>query len=174
MVLRLLCLCFAMSLSTGVLADERYETLLSDLAKSETAAEADALSGEIWEIWLTAPDEAAQSVLDAAMVSRMSQDFLGAIRHLNRLVDGWPEYAEGWNQRATLFFILGDYDASLADVAETLAREPRHFGALSGKAVILMRQGKVALAQLAVQEALKFHPHLNERALLDINPGEDL
>ena len=58
--------------------------------------------------------------------------------------------------------------------ATVLAREPRHFGALAGKSVILFNQGKVGLAQIAVKEALKYHPYLNEGAILKSNPGTDL
>jgi len=155
-------------------ADDRYDTLLADLAVSETPAEAQAFSGEIWQIWLTAPDEAAQAVLDAAMTRREAYDFRGAIEELNRLIKSYPDYAEGWNQRATMYYLVGDYEASLKDVAETLAREPRHFGALAGKSVILFNQEKIALAQIAVREALKYHPHLNERAILNITPEKDL
>jgi tetratricopeptide (TPR) repeat protein len=155
-------------------ANERYEALLSELAGSATKSEADRISGEIWQIWLTAPDPAAQMVLDAALERRMSQDFLGAIKELDTLIAGWPDYAEGWNQRATIYWMLGRFEASLADVEEVLAREPRHFGALSGKAVILAGQGKIGLAQIAVREALKYHPHLNEAAILGVNPGQEL
>jgi len=158
----------------AVQADARYEALLAELAQSRTALEARALSNQIWEIWLTAPDAAAQEVLDAALARRQAQDFLGAIAELDRLVAGWPDYAEGWNQRATMYWLVGQLEASLADVDEVLAREPRHFGALSGKAVILMQQGKTALAQLAVRQALKHHPHLNERAILSVKPATDL
>lgn len=148
--------------------------MLTALASAETREKADQLSGEIWQIWLTAPDETAQEVLEKALRRREAYDFLGAIDHLNRLIAGWPDYAEGWNQRATLHFLRGDLEASLADVAETLAREPRHFGALSGKAVIFFQQGKIPLAQIAVREALKHHPFLQERAILNLNPGTDL
>lgn len=153
---------------------QTYEDLMSALASASTKAEADRLSSEIWQIWLTAPDETAQEVLDNAMRRRQAYDFLGAIEHLNRLVTAYPDYAEGWNQRATMYFLRGDFEASLADVDEVLAREPRHFGALSGKAVILFQQGKIPLAQIAVREALKYHPFLNERAILDASPGTDL
>lgn len=147
-----------------------YEALRS----SDTQAEADRIAGQIWEVWLTAPDEPAQALLDDAMQRRQALDFLGAINVLDRLVGAYPDYAEGWNQRATLYFMRGDYDASLADVAEVLAREPRHFGALSGKAVILFRQGKTALGQLALRQALDVHPWLRERALLEAMPDTDL
>jgi len=151
-----------------------YEDLMNSLRDAPNKAVADELSAQIWQIWLTAPDAAAQEVLDAAMVRRQAYDFLGAIEQLDRLVETYPDYAEGWNQRATMHFLRGDFEASLADVAETLAREPRHFGALAGKSVILFQQGKIPLAQIAVREALKFHPYLNERAILDAGPGTDL
>ena len=169
----LLSLSLAITASAAA-AQDGYEDLLAALAKSGSKAEADALSGRIWQIWLTAPDAAAQEVLDAAMTRRENYDFLGAIRHLDRLIETYPDYAEGWNQRATMHFLRGDFDASLSDVAETLAREPRHFGALSGKAVILFQQGRIPLAQIAIREALKYHPFLNERAILDANPGKDI
>lgn len=173
-MLRVLLISLALASPAAAQTNDRYEALLDALAQSGTAGEAQELSGAIWQIWLTAPDAGAQAVLDAAMARRMAQDYLGAIRELDRLVEGWPNYAEGWNQRATMYYLIGALEDSLSDVDEVLAREPRHFGALSGKAVILMAQGKVALAQLTVREALKYHPHLNERAILRVNPDSDL
>jgi len=168
-----------LGLASPALADPKgtspdYETLLGALKQASSQAEADALSNQIWQVWLTAPDAAAQEVLDAAMARRVAYDFAGAIAQIDRLIEGWPDYAEGWNQRATLHFLTGNLDASLADVAEVLAREPRHFGALSGKALILMQQGKTGLAKIAVREALKHHPFLHERAILDAEGGTDL
>ncbi len=152
----------------------RYETLMAALAQAPNRAEANRLTGEIWRIWLTAPDSAAQEVLDAAMIRRQAYDFIGAIEHLDRLVEGWPDYAEGWNQRATIYFLRGQFEASLADVEQVLAREPRHFGALSGRAVIYLQQGKLPLAQIAMREALVYHPFLSERFILQTDPGTDL
>ena len=172
---RMLAVVLALALAPESSASQdAYENLMAALAASESKAEADALASRIWQHWLTAPDEAAQEVLDAALRRRANRDFLGAIRHLNRLVAAYPDYAEGWNQRATAHFLAGDFDASLADVAEVLMREPRHFGALSGKAVILYRQGRVGLAQVVVRKALKYHPYLNERAILGAGGGTDI
>ena len=164
------CFCALSAHASG----ERYEQLMSKLAAAQSQPEADQLASEIWQIWLTAPDPAAQEVLDAALARRQARDYFGAILHLNRLIADWPNYAEGWNQRATIHFLLGDYSASLADVAEVLAREPRHFGALSGKAVILYSQGRTALAQIALREAVKHHPFLRERVILDVSDGTEL
>ena len=165
---------FVLALAWPALADDTYEDLLAELAQSQSAADAQRLSQEIWQVWLTAPDEAAQEVLDAAMTRREAYDFRGAIEILNRLITHYPDYAEGWNQRATMYYLVGDFEASLKDVDETLAREPRHFGALAGKSVILFNQGKVGLAQIAVRDALQYHPFLNERFILQANPGKDI
>jgi len=155
-------------------AAPEIEPLYAALKSARSQAEADRIARQIWSLWLTAPDEPAQALLDSAMRRRQALDFLGAIAALDRLVENYPDYTEGWNQRATLHFMRGDYAASLADVAQVLAREPRHFGALSGKAVILFRQGKAPLAQLTLRQALEVHPFLRERALLDAVPGQEL
>ncbi|MEM7422929.1 MAG: tetratricopeptide repeat protein [Pseudomonadota bacterium] len=83
-----------------------------------------------------------------------------ALQFLNDLVRLAPEFAEGWNKRATLYFIREDYGASLEDIAETLRREPRHFGALSGLGIILDRIGDKAGALEAYRRAVAIHPNL--------------
>lgn len=148
------------------------EALFAALAAAGTEAEARAIEEAIWELWLTAPDGEAQALLDRALDRRRWGDHEAAIEALDELIAGWPDYAEGWNQRATVRFLQGEDDLSLADVEETLKREPRHFGALAGKALILLRQGKAAAAQLALIEAVRIDPWLRERSLLD--PGADL
>ena len=148
------------------------DALFASLAAAATEAEARALESAIWEIWLTAPDARAQELLDRALDRRRWHDFAGALEPLDELVAAYPDYAEGWNQRATVRFLREEYEQSLADIAQTLAREPRHFGALAGKAIILMRQGRTAEAQLVLIQALEIDPWLRERGLL--LPGPDL
>ncbi|MEM6323298.1 MAG: hypothetical protein AAF748_06430 [Pseudomonadota bacterium] len=152
----------------------QYEVLMEALATSKTATEARRLVPQIWSHWLTAPDDAAQAVLNAAIQRRQIADYLGALKHLDILVKDYPDYAEGWNQRATIYFLIGDWDASLADVDAVLAIEPRHFGALSGRAMIYMQQGRVPLAQLAIKEAKEHHPFLNDRFILNAPGSEDI
>ncbi len=176
---RTLLICLIMGFAVPVSATAQdasaeYETLLDALRSAQSQSEADQLSAKIWDHWLTAPNEAAQAVLDAAMDRRQAYDFAGAIAELDRLVETYPDYAEGWNQRATMHFMTGDFDKSLADVEEVLTREPRHFGALAGKGMILFQQGKLPLAQIAVREGLKHHPYLRERAILEASPGTEL
>lgn len=148
------------------------EALFASLATAPTEGQAREIEQAIWDLWLTAPDAEAQALLDRALDRRRWSDYEAAIEALDALIAGWPDYAEGWNQRATVRFLRGEDDLSLADVAETLKREPKHFGALAGKALILMRQGREAQAQLVLIEALRIDPWLRERGLL--RPGSDL
>lgn len=83
-----------------------------------------------------------------------------AAAHLSRLVAFVPDFAEGWNTRATVYYLMDDYGRSLADIRRTLALEPRHFGALSGMGMILERIGREQTAIRVFRRALEVHPHM--------------
>ncbi len=100
------------------------------------------------------------------MERRSAYDYAGAIAILDRLVALAPDWAEAWNQRATMRFLADDLDGSLADCERVLELEPKHFGALSGQALILMRQGRFDTAQSILRKAVEIDPFLAERALL--------
>jgi len=148
------------------------ERLLARLAAAGTEAEGRAAEEAMWRFWSEAPDARSQALLDRVHDRRRWYDTAGAEEAARALVAWCPAYAEGWNQLATVLFERGRPDASLAAVAETLAREPAHFGALAGRAMILMRQGRTAEAQTALAEAVAIHPWLKERHLLA--PDEEL
>ena len=90
---------------------------------------------------------------------------LAASAELDGVVAEYPDYAEGWNQRATVHYLLDNLDASLADIEKVLAIEPRHYGALSGRVLIYLKQGKHAEALRDMIAALAIHPYLSERRL---------
>ena len=87
------------------------------------------------------------------------------VRQLDALIEDYPTYAEAWNQRATTYYMMQNFEASLADIDKTLELEPRHFGALSGQSLILLAQGKRDQALKAIIAALAIHPFLSERGL---------
>lgn len=154
-------------LAAPSLAADNQEALFRALKNAPDEAEARIVENEIWKSWLDdAPTEAIRSKLDTAMRRRGQQDFQGAEVLLDEIIEAAPDYAEGWNQRAFVQFLQGDYEASLEDIGRALELEPRHFGALSGKAMILMTLGRVRLGQSALREAVEIHPYLKERSML--------
>lgn len=151
---------------------EERQSLLDQLANSPDLPSGQQAAGALWEFWMEAPDQKAQYMLQDGMSRRVQLALVDAESILDALIIYCPTYAEGWNQRAFVRFLQEDYEGSLSDIEEVLLREPAHFGALSGKALALMRQGKPGPAKLAVVRALEVHPWLNERALL--GTGEEI
>lgn len=86
-------------------------------------------------------------------------DLPAAIEHLTALTDHAPEFAEGWNARATAYFLAGQYGPSLADIRRTLALNPHHFGALTGLGTILEQTGEPEEAMRAYRAVLALNPH---------------
>ncbi len=142
------------------------------IAPDEMAARP--LSAQMWELWLDAPDEPSQQMLDSGMRARSSYDYLRAMERFDALVGYCPFYAEGYNQRAFVHFLRQDYDAALPDLDRTLDINPEHVGALSGKALTLFALGRDDEGQDVLRAALALNPWLGERALLRPLPGEDL
>ena len=138
--------------------------MLNDLfAQLRTAAapvEIEALQNGIWQLWLTPPPGSDATGLakglEAGMRAMQADDFGRAILDFSSLILVAPAWAEAWNKRATAYYLRGEYRAALADVAETLRREPRHFGALGGQVTMLRQLGapRQALAVLGKLAAL--------------------
>lgn len=141
---------------------------------SDGEAEAQRLTTRMWELWTDAPDATAQGWLDEGMSRRESYDFAGAITAFDALIAYCPDYAEGYNQRAFVNFIRQEYAAALPDLNRALARQPRHTGALTGKALTLIALQRPAEAALALRRALELNPWLQERHLLPgLEVGEE-
>ena len=148
------------------IAAER-ERLFEALRIAPDEAAGRTVADRIWRFWRRqAPDRASAETMAQAMERRRWYDLSGAVEQLGRLIEHAPEWAEAWNQHATVSFLQEKYDRSLDDVERVLALEPKHFGALAGKAVILMRQGRFKLGQKALRQAVAIHPWLEERSML--------
>ncbi len=150
------------------------EQILAALQAAPTQIASVPLSNRLWELWLDAPDEPSQSMLNEGLRARGSYDFLRAMDRFDALVAYCPFYAEGYNQRAFINFLREDYAAALPDLDRALALNPDHIGALSGKALTLLRMGREDEGQAALRAAVALNPWLGERALLRPAPGEEL
>ena len=85
-----------------------------------------------------------------------------AIGTFSEIIRRKPEFAEGWNKRATIYFLIGEYDKSLQDCDEVIKRNPQHWGALSGYGQIYVALDKPEEALVYFQRALAVNPNLQQ------------
>lgn len=157
------------------LQDQLYAALKS----APNEMEGRTIHSEIWETWITAPDEKSQELMDQGRERVRVADYEQAEALFGQLIDYCPDYAEGWNQRAHVRYLRLDYDNALEDITEALEREPRHFGALSGRGLILISIGRHNIGYVALREAIDLNPWMSERYLLPAGEvmlpiGEDI
>jgi Flp pilus assembly protein TadD len=114
----------------------------------------------LWAMWCRCGRPELDARLGEAVAAMERRDFAGAERRLAALVEDAPGWAEAWNKRATVRYLAGDYDGSIADCRETVARNPHHFGALSGQGLCHMALGQFGPAAALFRQALAVHPHL--------------
>jgi tetratricopeptide (TPR) repeat protein len=124
------------------------------------AARAAQAAAALWRRWHQPPDAATGTLLRDGIAAMERQDFREADALFSRLIRMAPDFAEGWNKRATLRFVVKDYEGSIADCGETLARNPNHFGALSGQGLCHMALGQHREAADLFRRTLAVHPHL--------------
>jgi len=140
--------------------EEELEALFAELAAAEDDRW-EPIQARIWTLWARSPSPSMTLLLSRANKAIEAEDFDTAMAFLDDLTRLAPDFAEGWNRRATLFFLQGEYGRSVADIQRTLALEPRHFGALTGLGIILERLERETDAYRAYERALEIHPNLN-------------
>jgi len=140
--------------------DPRLNDLFSELKSAGTVGGAAGIELQIWHLWSLSNDSAVDRILSGGTVAMNHGDFAAALNSFNRVIEMRPNFAEGWNKRATLYYLTGDYSRSIADVKQTLALEPRHFGALSGLGLINMALERPGDALVAFEAALAVHPQM--------------
>lgn len=160
----LLMVLLALGPASAQTANPALDSLFAQLRVAPDAAAAKAIDQQIWMEWMSPDDPALRARMQQALLE-LAGDTAAALAAFQAIAADYPDYAEAWNQLATLHYLMGDYEASLAEIDKVLALEPRHFGALSGRALIYRNQGKRALAVRDIAAALALHPFLAERAL---------
>lgn len=140
--------------------DGRLPDLFARLKAAPDVATAEPLEARIWTIWSEAPDPGSAALLAAGTAAMGQRAWPTALALLDRLVVTRPEFAEAWNKRATLLYLMGEHARSVADIQKTLALEPRHFGALSGLGLIHEARGDKAAALEWYRKALAQNPHM--------------
>ena len=114
----------------------------------------------LWEMWC----RSGRSDVDAAFRTGIAQmerrEFREAAGAFSRVIELMPEFTEGWNKRATVRYLLQDYEGAVADCRETLARKPAHFGALSGQGLCHLALGQPVAAAACFRRVIEVHPRL--------------
>ncbi len=140
----------------------QLDQLFQQLKTAKDENEGLTIEGEIVQIWLESGDAKIDEQMDWALAAMDARAFDLALQYLDSIVLNKPDYIEGWNKRATLYFAIGRYDESLSDIAHTLALEPRHFGAIAGMGMIMEALGEDQKALDAYKKALAIDPQLTQ------------
>ena len=137
--------------------DPRLDSLFDQLQKTTNAREAQGIERQIW---MEAGTEDLNILMKQGTVAMSERDFPLAMESFDALIALAPDMAEAWNKRATLHYLMQNFEASVADVQQTLALEPRHFGAIVGMGMIYDQLGDQAAALRAFEQGLKINPHM--------------
>ena len=153
---------FIFGLVVQVVTTTAETEVLDNLFAELLAADEDTwedVEKQIWLEWSKSGSKAMDLLLERGRVEMEKGNVDKAIKHFSALIDHAPGFAEGWNARATAWFVVDRYGLSIADIQQTLIREPRHFGALAGLGMILERMNRPKAALQAYKEAGKVHPN---------------
>src|ERR1700709_934272 len=136
--------------------------LFGALKAAPDEASAKHVEARIWALWLQTPSDTAALLMARAKAAMDAKQMEVALKLLDAVVKLRPEYVEGWNRRATLYYLQNDYAHSLEDIEQVLVREPRHFGALAGLGMIMQDLGDEKRALDAFRKALAVDPYLEK------------
>ncbi|SOE16343.1 hypothetical protein SAMN05877838_1207 [Hoeflea halophila] len=134
------------------------DSLFADLKRERDEKQARRISERIWAKWRDSGSATANLLMQWADKAVSEKNNGLALDLLDQVVVLMPDYAEGWNRRATLNYAMGRHAKSMSDISRVLALEPRHFGAISGMAAILAASGNDELEMRAWEQVLEIYP----------------
>jgi tetratricopeptide (TPR) repeat protein len=142
--------------------EEVLDRLFAQLRQADNEEMAKVLESAIQAMWLRSGSDTADVLMKQAGAAMEKKSFGSALAILDAVVELNPDFAEGWNRRATVHFLRGDYTSSQADIERVLELEPRHYGALSGLGAIEKERGNGRAALRALRRARTINPKLED------------
>jgi|AntDeeMinimDraft_5_1070356.scaffolds.fasta_scaffold00032_46 tetratricopeptide (TPR) repeat protein len=163
--------------------DPRLDRLFAELQDLDKRRDTRAreLQSHIWYLWYAHDDAEVNASMEEGLRALSEQRHGDAVDAFTQAIDRDPGFAEAWNRRATTYYLMARYEASLADIEQVLELEPRHFAALAGRGLCLRELQRPGAALEAFERALEINPHLDNvyvetirlRARMDAESGED-
>jgi tetratricopeptide (TPR) repeat protein len=141
--------------------EEVLDRLFAQLRQVDDKDMAAVLENAIQAMWLRSGSPTADVLMKQAGEAAEAKSYGPALAILDTVVELYPHFVEGWNRRATVHFLRGDYTSSLSDIDQVLALEPRHYGALSGLSEIEKERGNGRAALRALRRAKMINPNLD-------------
>ena len=141
--------------------DPALDDLFEQLAVTTSDEEASNITREIWQRWTANDDPNVSQLMQIGIRALNYSTYRKALQSFDRVIEIAPEFAEGWNKRATLYYHIKEYRRSMDDIKKTLRLEPRHFGAWSGLGLVSIAQENYAGALAAFKKALSINPHIS-------------
>ena len=140
--------------------DPALDRLFERLTITTSDEEASNITREIWQRWTANDDPEVSQLMQIGIRALNYSTYRRALQSFDRVIEMAPEFAEGWNKRATLYYHIREYQRSIDDIKETLQLEPRHFGAWSGLGLVSIAQENYSGALAAFKKALSINPHI--------------
>ena len=141
--------------------DPVLDDLFEQLAITTSDEEASKITREIWKRWTANDDPNVSQLMQIGIRALNYSTYRKALQSFDRVIEIAPEFAEGWNKRATLYYHIKEYRRSIDDIKKTLRLEPRHFGAWSGLGLVSIAQENYAGALAAFKKELSINPHIS-------------
>lgn len=134
--------------------------LFGALKVAPDEASSKSIEERIWALWLVSKSDTTNLLMTRVKTAMDGENLDLAIKLLDSIIQIKPDYTEAWNRRATAYYLKKEFNRSLADIRQVLAREPRHFGALAGLGLIMQDLGDDKRALEVYRKALAIHPRL--------------
>ena len=141
--------------------DPALDGLFERLAITTSDEEASNITHEIWQRWTANDAPNVSQLMQIGIRALNYSTYRKALQSFDRVIEIAPEFAEGWNKRATLYYHIKEYRRSIDDIKKTLRLEPRHFGAWSGLGLVSIAQENYSGALAAFKKALSINPHIS-------------
>jgi tetratricopeptide (TPR) repeat protein len=142
-----------------IVPSQELNSLFARLKIAKDEVEVKVLQTQIWQIWMSSGTADIDALMEQGNRLMTQGSYEEAIHVFSKITRKMPEYAEGWNKRATAYYLKGEYSASLQDIEQTLSLENRHFGAFSGLASVYLAMGEYRAALKALEKVLEICPN---------------